>query len=233
MIKKADQISLDEISYKINDKFFFDKISLDFSCKGITIILGPNGSGKTLLTKILKGLVKPSSGKLIIKLNNHRPNIGYMSQNVTFLRRNVYKNLSYPLEIKGIDKKIVKEKIKFFMESFKFSGREKVSARRLSKGNKQYLSFIRTLVTQPNLLILDEPSSNLDMKSTKTIEKYLVKEKRNKKIIMVTHDLFQAKRLADEIIFINEGKIIKIFPKKKFLNSPNKIVQKFLDGGLF
>ena len=81
--------------------------------------------------------------------------------------------------------------------------------------------------------ILDEPSSNLDMKSTKTIEKYLVKEKRNKKIIMVTHDLFQAKRLADEIIFINEGKIIEISPKKKFLNSPNKIVQKFLDGGLF
>ena len=62
------------------------------------------------------------------------------------------------------------------------------------------------------------------MKSTKTIEKYLVKEKRNKKIIMVTHDLFQAKRLADEIIFINEGKIIETSPKKRFLNKKDSHV---------
>ena len=88
-------------------------------------------------------------------------------------------------------------------------------------------------VCDPLNIQLDEPSSHLDMKSTKKIEQYLLKKKTSLKIIMVTHDLFQAKRLADEIIFINEGKIIEISPKKKFLNSPNKIVQKFLDGGLF
>ena len=233
MTNLIDQIILDRVSYKINNEFFFNNITAKLSCHGITIILGPNGSGKTLLTRIIKGLIKPSNGQLLIRLNNQKPNIGYMSQNVTFLRRNVFNNLAYPLEMKGIEKKIIKKRVKFLLESFKFLAKEKVSARKLSEGSKQYLSFIRSLVTQPNLLILDEPSSSLDMRSTKRIESFLLREKIKIKIIMVTHDLFQAKRLADEIVFINEGKIIEVSKKNKFLNSSNETVRKFLKGSLF
>ncbi len=233
MTNLIDQIILDRVSYKINNEFFFNNITAKLSCHGITIILGPNGSGKTLLTRIIKGLIKPSNGQLLIRLNNQKPNIGYMSQNVTFLRRNVFNNLAYPLEMKGIEKKIIKKRVKFLLESFEFLAKEKVSARKLSEGSKQYLSFIRSLVTQPNLLILDEPSSSLDMRSTKRIESFLLREKIKIKIIMVTHDLFQAKRLADEIVFINEGKIIEVSKKNKFLNSSNETVRKFLKGSLF
>ena len=233
MIKTNDHIILKGINFLVNNKFFFKDLSADLSVKGITIILGPNGSGKSLLIRILRGLIKAQGGEISIKLNNKIPNIGYLSQDITFLRRNVFRNLSYPMEIKGYERNYINNRIMSLLKYFHFLGKEKVSARMLSEGNKQYLSFIRTLVTQPNLLILDEPSSNLDMESTKRIEKFLLKEKKNMKIIMVTHDLFQAKRLADEILFINEGKIIEISKKDKFLRSSNKLIKKFLLGNLF
>ncbi len=233
MIKTNDHITLKGINFLVNNKFFFKNLSIDLSIKGITIILGPNGSGKSLLIRILRGLIKAQGGEISIKLNNKMPNIGYLSQNITFLRRNVFRNLSYPMEIKGYDRNYINNRIISLLKYFHFLGKEKVSARMLSEGNKQYLSFIRTLVTQPNLLILDEPSSNLDMESTKRIEKFLLKEKKNMKIIMITHDLFQAKRLADEVLFMNEGKIIEISKKDKFLRSSNKLIKKFLEGNLF
>jgi len=233
MINVSNQIFLKNINFKINRNFFFNNLSLNISTSGITVILGPNGSGKSLLTKILKGIIKPDSGDLLIRLNNKVPDIGYLSQNITFLRRDVFSNLAYPLKIKGCAKEKVSKNINFLLSDFKFSSHKKKSARSLSGGNKQYLSFMRALVTKPKLLILDEPSSNLDMDSTKRIENYLLKKKREIKIIMVTHDLFQAKRLADEILFLNEGKIIEISEKRKFLSSRNKLVRRFLEGNLF
>lgn len=232
MINKEDQIQLKNINYKINERLFFKNLTIKFSIKGITIILGPNGSGKSLLTKIIKGLIKPEGGNISVKLNGKDPRIGYLSQRMIFLRRNVFNNLAYPMEIKGYEPEYIHQRVSSLLEDFEFVGKEKESARNLSFGNKQYLSFIRTLVNNPNCLILDEPSSHLDMKSTKKIEKYLLQKKKDLKIIMVTHDLFQAKRLADEILFINEGTLVDISPKSKFLKSQNKLIKKFLAGNL-
>ena len=232
MINSENHITLKNINYSVNNKSFFKNLSTDISTNGITVILGPNGSGKTLLTKIIKGLIKPESGKLSIKLNGTTPKTGYLSQNIIFLRRNVFNNLAYPLEINGFNKKMINKRIEFLLKYFGFSSKKKISARNLSEGNKQYLSFIRTLVSEPNLLILDEPSSNLDMRFTKKVENFLIKERNRIKIIMVTHDLFQAKRLADEILFINDGEIIEVSKKNKFLKSKNKLIQKFLKEGV-
>ena len=232
MINSENHITLKNINYSVNNKSFFKNLSTDISTNGITVILGPNGSGKTLLTKIIKGLIKPESGELSIKLNGTTPKTGYLSQNIIFLRRNVFNNLAYPLKIKGFNKKMINKRIEFLLKYFGFSSKKKISARNLSEGNKQYLSFIRTLVSKPNLLILDEPSSNLDMRFTKKVENFLIKERNRIKIIMVTHDLFQAKRLADEILFINDGEIIEVSTKNKFLKSKNKLIQKFLKEGV-
>ena len=232
MINSENHITLKNINYSVNNKSFFKNLSTDISTNGITVILGPNGSGKTLLTKIIKGLIKPESGELSIKLNGTTPKTGYLSQNIIFLRRNVFNNLAYPLEIKGFNKKMINKRIEFLLKYFGFSSKGKISARNLSEGNKQYLSFIRALVSKPNLLILDEPSSNLDMRFTKKVENFLIKERNRIKIIMVTHDLFQAKRLADEILFINDGEIIEVSTKNKFLKSKNKLIQKFLKEGV-
>ena len=232
MTSKSDHIQLCNIDFKVNKKLFFDNLSLNLSTSGITVILGPNGSGKSLLAKIIKGLIKPESGSLSIRLDDKVPLSSYLSQDIVFFRRDVFSNLAYPMKINGYPSEEIFKRVNFLLNYFEFNGRGE-SARRLSEGNKQYLAFIRTLVNKPEILILDEPCSNLDMNFTKKIEDYLFKNKRDIKIIMVTHDIFQARRLADEILLMNNGKIIEISKKNEFLKSKNLLVKKFLSGSFF
>ena len=124
MINTKDQINLANVNYRINDKLFFKNLSINFSIKGITVILGPNGSGKSLLTKIIKGLIKPECGNITLKLNGKDPRIGYLSQRMTFLRRNVFNNLAYPMEIKGYDSKYIIQIVSSLLEYFEFLGLE-------------------------------------------------------------------------------------------------------------
>ncbi len=233
MIDNRTRMLIKNLNYKVNQETFFENLSINFLPHGISVILGPNGAGKSLITKILKGIIKPEGIEVSVTINNMKPEIGYLSQNIVFLRRNVFNNLAYPMQIRGLSKKIISERVNFLLNHFDFTKSKDISARNLSKGNKQYLSFIRALVNDPKVLILDEPTSNLDMNYTKKIETYLLTKKKNTKIIMVTHDLFQAKRLADEIVFMNNGKLVEISKTKSFLKSSNKLVKKFLNGSLF
>ncbi len=219
-------INLENINLSISNKLFFKNLSIKFSNKGLSVILGPNGSGKTLLTKVINGMLKVDSGKISFK--NKRIKIGYSPQKIVFLRRTVFENLLYPMKIKRYKNKKAIERVNFLLNEFKIYDKKYVSARSLSGGLAQYVSFIRSIIIDPNILILDEPCSNLDNDFKKKIEKYLMKEKKSKKIILVTHDIFQAKRLADEIIMLNEGKLIESSQKESFINSSNHLVKRFL-----
>ena len=225
------QISIEKIFLSISNKFFFKNLNIKFLPTGISVIIGPNGSGKTLLLKVIAGIIKVDSGIVNIE-NNNKIRVGYSPQNIVFLRRNVYENLSYVLKTNGFKKKQIAPIIDSFLKDFKIYGKRNSSARNLSGGLAQYLSFIRAIILKPNLLILDEPCSNLDSKFKKKIEEYLVNEKKQKKIILVTHDIFQAKRLADEIILFNDGQIIEKNRTDKFLNSKQTLVRRFLQDNL-
>ena len=224
MIKK---ISIKNVNFGFNKQFFFKNLSIDFNSKGISVIIGPNGSGKSLITKLLKGIILPDSGEIQLISGETKPNISYLSQKITFLRRDVFNNLAYPLIIKNYKKKQIKQKVNKILKNFNFLDKLNFSARSLSKGNKQFLAFIRSQIIQYDILVLDEPCSNLDFESIKIIEKYLLTLKKEKKIIMVTHDMFQAMRLADEIIIINDGELIEISGKKSILKSKNKFTKNF------
>ena len=100
-------IELKNIFLNIDGNQIFKNFSLKFSSTGISVVLGANGSGKTLLTKIIKGMVKTDKGKVLIKLKKE---IGYAPQKVIFLRRNVFENIAFPLRVKGIDKSEIKKK---------------------------------------------------------------------------------------------------------------------------
>ena len=224
MIKK---ISIKNVNFGFNKKVFFKNLSIDFSTKGISVIIGPNGSGKSLITKLLKGIILPDSGEIQLISGKTKPKISYLSQKITFLRRDVYNNLAYPLIIRNYKKKQIKQKVNKILKNFNFLDKLNFSARSLSKGNKQFLAFIRSQIIKHDILVLDEPCSNLDFESIKTIEEYLLTLKKEKKIIMVTHDMFQAIRLADEIIIINDGELIEISGAKRILKSKNKFTKNF------
>ena len=230
MIKK---IGIKNVNFGFNQKVFFKNLSINFSTKGISVIIGPNGSGKSLITKLLKGIILPNSGEIQLVSDKITPKISYLSQKITFLRRDVYSNLAYPLVISNHNKKQIKQKVNKILKNFNFLDKINFSARSLSKGNKQFLAFIRSQIIQYDILVLDEPCSNLDFESIKIIEKYLLSLKKEKKIIMVTHDMFQAMRLADEIIIINDGELIEISGKKNILKSKNKFTKNFFTKHIF
>ena len=230
MIKK---IGIKNVNFGFNRKVFFKNLSITFCTKGISVIIGPNGSGKSLITKLLKGIILPDSGEIQLVSDKITPKISYLSQKITFLRRDVYSNLAYPLVIKNCNQKQIKQKINKILKNFNFLDKINFSARSLSKGNKQFLAFIRSQIIEYDILLLDEPCSNLDFESIKIIEKYLLSLKKKKKIIMVTHDMFQAMRLADEIIIVNNGELIEISEKREILKSKNNFTKNFFTKHVF
>jgi tungstate transport system ATP-binding protein len=217
-------IKLKNVFLKLQNIQIFNNLNFDFSSNGVSIILGANGSGKTLLTKAIVGLIELDKGEVIM---NETLEIGYAPQKIVFLRRNVYENLAYPLKVKGADGKKIKKKINKLMNEFGVENKKFLSARNLSAGNSQYISFIRSIVADPKILILDEPCSNLDDNFKIKVEDYIRKYQKKKKIIMITHDFMQAKRLADEIIIIRKGKFIGKYDKKYFIKNEKEVMEKF------
>ena len=203
------------------------KLLTDISCeireKGITIILGPNGAGKTLLLKYLHGLISDSTSEITFANKNLNTNIrkkqSMVFQSPILLRRSVFKNILFALQQRT--KIINKEKILKVLKRVDLLNLVNENAILLSGGEKQRLSLARAIVTLPKVLFLDEATSNLDPYSIQIIEK-IIKEvnKQGTKVIAVTHDLLQAKRLAYDIIFINKGKICEFTDAKIFFSKP-------------
>lgn len=226
-------IKIENIDLKMKKKLFFKNLSLNILSEGITFLLGPNGSGKSLCLKLIAGLVKPDNGKILFNLKEP-VKIGYVSQKTIFLRRNVFENLKFTLKIVNYPNEKIYNKIKKILSIANFEKYSNVSARNLSIGQQQLLSVLRALIIEPNILLLDEPCSNLDPQTTKKIEDILLKIKMTKiKIVIVTHDLLQVKRLADDVFFINNGVILENSKKNLFFNSPKSIsVKNYIDGNL-
>ena len=171
-------IKLKNVFLKLQNIQIFKNLNFDFSSNGVSIILGANGSGKTLLTKAIVGLIDLDKGEVI---KNETLEIGYAPQKIVFLRRNVYENLAYPLKVKGENGQKIKKKINKLMDEFGVENKKFLSARNLSAGNSQYISFIRSIVADPKILILDEPCSNLDDNFRIKVEDYIKKYQKKKK----------------------------------------------------
>ena len=215
-----------DLSYMKGKKSLLKKVSCIIASEGITLVMGPNGSGKTIFLRCLHGLnkvnnntIKYSDTNLNEKIRLHQ---SMVFQTPILLRRTVLQNILFVIKHRKI--KIEKEKIIDLLVKVDLSQVLNQPAIHLSGGEKQRLSLARALVTSPKILFLDEATSNLDPYSVQIIEN-IIKEVNNKgtKIIAITHDLLQARRLASDIIFFHKGNILEHSSSKDFFNKPKSI----------
>jgi len=209
--------------------------------KGTNIgLIGPTGCGKTTLLRVIDLLEAPDSGKIIFKgkdvLNyskkekiKFRRKIGMVFQKPVVFRGTVMENVAYGPDIRGQNKNDLKEKISETLEALGLGGYEDRNASSLSGGETQRMALARVLINEPELLILDEPTANLDPLSTEKIESIILKlKKKETTVIMATHDLIQGQRLCDEIAILNH-EIFQIgSPEDVFSKPKNRFVADFV-----
>lgn len=209
----------------------FGPVDLSLGGQGTTVVLGPNGAGKTTLLRLIYGLDHPTSGQIALSRDLRK---SYVFQSPTMLRRNVLANAAYPLVVAGTPRQRAQRKARKALEAAGLGDKLHQAARALSGGERQKLALVRAMITDPELLLLDEPTANLDGRSTKAIETTLAAAlAAGTRVIMATHDLGQARRLADDIVFMAGGQICEHAPAKAFFAQPvTAMGQAFLRGDI-
>lgn len=191
---------------------------------GVTVILGPNGAGKSLLLRLLANLIVPDAGRVTWageKPSRERVHgIGYVFQRPVLLRRSVAANIEFALGTRGIP---ASERAPAARAALKGARLELLAhrpARSLSGGEQQRLALARALALSPEVLFLDEPTSNLDPASTDVIERMMLNASGQTPVLLVTHDLAQARRVATRVIFMHKGRILERTRRADFFHAP-------------
>jgi len=219
----------------VQRKPLLQDLNLQIDNAGISVILGPNGAGKSLLIRMLHGLIQPDSGS--INWNgksldlNIRKSQAIIFQKPVLLRRSVAANIEFVL--KNVTTGLAKTCQQILEEVDLYDQRQQ-PARLLSGGEQQRLALARALATLPKALFLDEPTASIDPTSTLQIENLLNRiSEVGVKLILVTHDIGQARRLASDVIFMHRGRILEHAGADKFFNQPSSAeAQAFLHGEL-
>ncbi|SET73658.1 carbohydrate ABC transporter ATP-binding protein, CUT1 family [Natronincola peptidivorans] len=200
-------------------------------------IIGPNGAGKSTLVKMLAGLETPSSGEILYEKSLISPPI-YKSMTMVFqkpylLRTSVFNNIAYPLKIRKLNPKAIDKKVNHLIVEMGIESIKNQNAWTLSGGEAQKVALARAIIFEPALLILDEPTANIDPASILTMEKTINKfyQQSAPSIIIVTHNIQQAKRLCKEIAFMHQGKIVEFGKSSDMIHHPsNPLTKNFIEG---
>jgi tungstate transport system ATP-binding protein len=219
-------LRLDAVSFAAGGVTILDRISLALEAGPRTVILGPNGAGKSVLLRLCHGLLRPTAGAIqwqggrAAQRGAGRPD-AMVFQRPVMLRRSVRANVEYGLKLAGVGSA---ERRRIALERLEAVGLAHLAgrpARRLSGGEQQRVALARAWALDPAVLFLDEPTANLDPAATRTVEAIvLAMHRAGAKIVMTTHDLGQAHRLADEIVFLHRGRVLERAPAERFFAGP-------------
>ena len=229
-------IAFEHTEYLVRDLRILNVASLCISGGAPTAIVGPNGAGKTTMLRIIMGLIKPTRGRVTFGGREDVPPYrrALLFQKPVMLMRSAASNLDYALASVEVPRNERKQKVEELLQLVGLSAFADRPARHLSGGEQQRLALARALARDPEVLLLDEPTASLDPAAAKTVEDVLRDATgRGIKIVMTTHDLGTAKRLAGEVILLHRGEVLEHSPADIFFSRPKtEAARRFQAGDL-
>jgi len=230
-------LRLDGVAFSAGAQVLIGGLSFELGAGPRTVVLGPNGSGKSLLLRLCHGLIAPTEGAvrwLGPEAGSARERQAMVLQRPVLLRRSALANVTYGLSLRRIPRRERRERA---LEALRLSGLAPLAqrpARVLSGGEQQRLALARAWALRPEVLFLDEPTASLDPAAVRAVEAVIAAiHAAGSKIVMTTHDLGQARRLADEVLFLHRGRLLEHAPAERFFAAPGSAeARAFLRGEL-
>jgi len=220
-------LRLDEVSFAAGGRTIIERIALDIEAGASTIILGANGAGKSVLMRLMHGLLVPTSGRIGWNAPEQPGALrkqAMVFQRPVLLRRSAQANVAYALKVAGVAEPQRSALVREALESVGLAHLAHRPARVLSGGEQQRLALARAWALHPEVLFLDEPTASLDPSATREIETVIrAFDAAGTKIVMATHNLGQARRLGDEIVFLDRGRLVERAPVDQFFAKPQSV----------
>ncbi|WP_114965118.1 ATP-binding cassette domain-containing protein [Alkalilacustris brevis] len=223
MVATVLPLTLEEVTLHRNGRCILGPVSLEIPGGGITVVMGPNGSGKTSLLRAMHGLERINAGQVRWsgETERVRASQAFVFQSPILMRRTVVDCIAYPLRLSGMGRGAARTLAAQKGAEVGLADSLNQPAHVLSGGERQKMALARALIRDPQVLFLDEPCANLDGRATLDIETILT-EARNAgtTLIMSTHDIGQARRLADRVVFLHDGKLVEEARGASFFAAP-------------
>lgn len=228
-----------DLVYEAGGRRLVGPLDLTLGPGGRTVVLGPNGAGKSLLLRLLHGLIEPTAGRIH---SDGRPldaearaTQAMVFQRPVLLRRSVAANIDHALAARGVSRAERRTRTAAALEAARLESSARMPARLLSGGEQQRLALARALALGPRILFLDEPTASLDPASTLAVEGLIDDAARaGTRIVLVTHDIGQARRHADDVVFLHAGRIAEAAHAARFFAAPqSEPARAYLEGRIF
>jgi tungstate transport system ATP-binding protein len=233
---QALPIVLEDVTFAVRGASILDRLSLAIGPGEPTVLIGPNGAGKTTLIRLAMGLIAPTRGRLTWggRANAAPTHRAIVFQRPVMLRRGAAANIRYALAAAGVPRAGRDARVSELLSLVGLDGLGERPARKLSGGEQQRLALARALAKEPQVLFLDEPTASLDPAATKAIEDVIrAVAMRGIKVVMSTHDLGEARRLAGEIVLMHRGRVVESGAAGAFFAAPqSEAGRRFIAGEL-
>ncbi len=212
---------LDGLCLEAGGRRLIDGLSLTLEAGPRTVILGPKGAGKSLTLRLAHGLIAPSAGRVAWQRPGAARRQALVFQRPLMLRRSAAANIDYALALRGLGRAERARRRDKVLERTGLAELARRPARVLSVGEQQRLALARAWAVRPQVLFLDEPTASLDPAATRAVEAIVADIRESgTKIVMTTHDLGQARRLADEVLFLHNGRLVETAAAERFFDAP-------------